>query len=452
MNPDIILTEEQERALEAMLAGKNVFLTGGAGTGKSAIINALKKQTTRKTVFLAPTGKAATLIEGQTIHSFFKLPIGVVTAETLTPLDENTRLLLRQVDVIVIDEVSMLRSDVMWGINKRLNQANSKYKGEKVFGGKQIIAVGDFFQLPPVCTDYEVQFFLKNQFGGMFAFNAECWEKAHFVSYELQQIHRQADPVFCSIVNAIRTGDLDAEVFVPEVGLCTDPLTALNHCVQLPYWSPKDVVKLCTTNRQADLYNLKHTLDSSTVPIYRHATIKGVYPRENYPTEENLKLFDGAQVMILANGHCRTSGVPFSNGDCGYIECIKEDQVYVFLYRLGTVVLVEANSWDSLEYRLQWSYETGEYSITQEVVGTFKQLPLKLSYAISIHKSQGSTLEFVHVDLGSGTFCPGQLYTALSRCRNMKALTLQRELQFTDVEVDPTVLNFHKKLRQNLTV
>ena len=441
-----ILTTEQQFALEAMLSGQNVFLTGGAGTGKSTIINEYKK-TNSNAVYLAPTGCAASIVGGATIHSFFQLPIGAITPTNIGQLSDQKKRLIENVDTIIIDEISMVRSDVFWAITHRLNSLANSHSQHLPFGGKQLIVVGDFYQLPPVVATVVEDDYLTYNLGGIYAFSTPSWNNADFLKINLRQVHRQgSDNVFTSILNSIRVGDICSKLIkVNDVSPTADSLTAINHLTSNPFNPPEGSIAICATNLQVDEINYKHHRNIAGQSFYFNSIVQGTYPETDYPTSSSLELKVGSKVVLLNNLRKSAFEYCYTNGTFATVVGIDiiKSSVTVALPN-GSNAVINTHSWDKLDYTIEIDQLTQELTIEQEIVGKFTQLPIKLAYAMTIHKAQGMSLNNVHVCLG-GRLQLGQLYTALSRCSSLNKLTLDREINFNDVMVSPEVMNFYNQ-------
>ena len=442
------LTSEQKNALDLMISGKNVFLTGKAGTGKTTVLDKFEEICKRECVFLAPTGVAAINIGGSTIHSFFMLKPGLLTPEVIEDMESKRRIaLIRKVETIVIDEVSMVRSDLFDAIDQRLQEVT---ECDSPFGGKQIILVGDFFQLPPVVNSKIVSAYLQRELGGPYAFQTELWQDADFHCVSLQTIHRQKnDPFFISILNHLRYGELEArDLLLDGQENPANAIEALNRlCVDRPKLTIKPIY-LCTTKREADTLNQFHQSELKGEEHTFHAVVVGKFQEKDFPTLETLSLKVGARVMTLTNKRTSDGEIEYVNGEIGVIEDIEDGDDPVVRVRLdrGETVSIQSTKWDNREYVIEFDANSGRQVIRQHEVGSFTQMPLKLAYATTIHKAQGLTLDCVEVKLGNGCFAPGQLYTALSRCRSIKNLRIDRPVHPADAIVDQDVVDFYRAI------
>ena len=447
---EINLTEEQDAALQLMMSGKNVFLTGEAGTGKSTILKEFRRRCERDVVFLAPTGIAAINVNGGTLHSFFLLKPGLLSSDTMEPIGPGKRrMLIRRTKVIVIDEISMVRSDVFWAVDQRLRELAIGGSKQKPFGGKQIITVGDFFQLPPVVKSPVEDEYLKKSYGGVYAFQTPLWKQAGFRSIVLKTVHRQkGESLFLNILNDIRHNRLEEENITLPDGRATTPVGALNYlCLDRKPMNPRPVY-LCTTNREAESFNIMCQNRISGEQHVIKAVVTGKFPEQDYPTQAVLALQAGARVMVLSNKRLPTGEFEYVNGDTGVVVSFYGDNSPMIDVELdnGKRVSISAFTWTQTEYYLEEDESSGVQTIRQREIGRFVQLPLKLAYAITIHKSQGMSLERVFLRLGNGCFAHGQLYTALSRCRSIETLQLERRIYREDVIVDREVVNFYQSI------
>ncbi|MDW8019561.1 MAG: DEAD/DEAH box helicase [Chloroherpetonaceae bacterium] len=405
----------------------HLFITGSAGTGKSTLLSYFRENTAKNVVVLAPTGIAALNAGGQTIHSFFKFPLGVVTAKSIT--ESPRKEFYQAIDTIVIDEVSMVRADIIDGIDSfmRINGRNKK----KPFGGVQMIFIGDLFQLPPVLSGDDEKSLFMSLYETPYFFSASVFGKVQLRTLQLRQIFRQSDAAFIELLQAIRTN-------------CVEPshLERLNMRVK-PEFLPSEedfFITLTTTNERASEMNIKCLSMLKAEPKQLMGTIEGIFDRKALPTEETLTLKKGAQVMFVRNDPYKR----WVNGTIGKVREILPDAVKVEIERNGVrkVVTAERVEWQMLKY----DFDAKTKEIFSEPIGAFTQFPLRLAWAVTIHKSQGKTFDKVVIDLGRGTFAHGQLYVALSRCRSLEGIVLRRPVRSDDVKVDLRIVDFMRQL------
>ena len=448
------LAQEQEAALQSMLSGANVFLTGEAGTGKSTIVKEFNRRSSKNCIFLAPTGIAAVNIGGSTIHSFLRFAPGPMSEESIESIgNKRQRELIRSVEVVIIDEISMVRSDLFWAVDYRLRQVSQGRNKKLPFGGKQVILVGDFYQLPPVIKSEEEERFIRNTYGGEFAFQTDIWERGGFQCFCLKTVHRQShDDLFLSILNHIRHNDLETGDLVdPETKELLTVQEILNKYADIR--RPLDVtpVCLCTTNREANILNALANEKSDGVGRTFTAVIKGIFSSKDYPTPAKLELKTGTRVMTLMNHRTPSGTLEFVNGDVGevlgYMTLAGTEAVRIKLDN-GKTVNISPNEWKNYQYVLTTDPKSGKEKVTQKEVGSYIQLPLKLAYAITIHKSQGMSVNSAMIKLGNGCFAHGQLYTALSRCRSLKNLRIDRNICAEDIIINPAVIDFYRSIKE----
>ena len=443
------LSFDQECALKLMLEGKNCFLHGNAGTGKSTVIKEFINRSKKNIVIVAPTGVAAVNVGGQTIHSFFMLPPSLMTEDTVQDIPwRRAREKISNVEVVVIDEISMVRSDMLWAIDHRCKECARGVNKKMPFGGKQVIACGDFFQLPPVVTSKIEEDWLEDNFGGEYAFDAQVWKDAKFESIALTEPFRQKeDKKFLTILDKVREGCLDARIDSSN----KDVLGVLNSECPQDKVMDKFPIRLCTTNKEAQLVNTEEQAKIDAPATYFKAVVKGKFNVQDYPTEAELVLKVGCRVMVLCNKHDPDGGFFYVNGDCGEVLAIKEDyelsKVQV-KFDNGYVGWISCREWKNMKYVLEADRLSGRKIVRQEEIGSFTQLPFRLAYATTIHKSQGMTLESIDLRLGNGCFAHGQLYTALSRARSLAGLRLERPIDPEDLILDDRVVAFYKSLEK----
>jgi ATP-dependent DNA helicase PIF1 len=412
------LSDEQQAVLRRLEeTSDHMFITGKAGTGKSLLLTHFADTTGKNVVKVAPTGVAATVIKGQTIHSLFGLPVGVIDPRHLHVEDE-TKQLLKHVDTIIIDEISMVRADTIEGINHVLQVAR---KSKLPFGGVQLIMFGDVYQLPPV-VEKALSHYFTQTYGGAYFFNAHVWKSAELHIHELQHVFRQTGTDFREVLDNVRSDSATPE----DLDLLHTRVTGE---ADLPR---TNTMTLTSTNAAAQEVNARRLADLRGTPRTYNAATTGSPTRSAFPTESSLSLKKGAQVLFVRND---PEG-RWINGTIGTITSCSKLSVSV---RCGTKTYeVMPVTWEQLEY----TYDEKKETITQEVVSTFTQLPVKLAWAITIHKSQGSTYDKLIVDLGKGAFAHGQTYVALSRCRTLEGLYLLNAIKPRDIIVDPAVAAF----------
>ncbi|MCF7815879.1 MAG: AAA family ATPase [Candidatus Pacebacteria bacterium] len=418
---NIDLSDEQKKVFEILeTTSSTVYITGKAGTGKSVLLQYFTEHTQKSVAVVAPTGVAALNVGGQTIHSFFKLAPEVLDPKEIK-IDYKTKEILRHVDAIVIDEVSMVRVDLMEAINVKMQLAC----GNKLpFGGVQIIMFGDLYQLPPVVTDGQLQRYFDHTYGGVFFFNAPVFKERQLKIYELNYIFRQKDPEFRELLNAIRNG-VDTE----------SALLKINERQNVTM--PEDgFVTLAGTNATVSGIN-SAKLAKLPGDIHTYvAEITGDIQQSAFPTEKELKLKVGSQVMMLKNDLKKPAR--WVNGTLAVITKLTSDSIRVNID--GVEHSVSRESWDKIRY----NYNHEEIKLEKEIVSSFKQFPMRLAWAITIHKSQGQTYESVAIDLTDGAFVHGQTYVALSRCKSMDGIYLKSPIRSQDIIIDQEIIEFMK--------
>jgi ATP-dependent exoDNAse (exonuclease V) alpha subunit len=422
---DLKLSEEQQETFDTIEnQSKNFFITGKAGTGKSSLLQYFKYKSKKRLVVVAPTGVAALNVGGQTIHSLFCIPPTFLSKEKLNDLRvyPKTKFLLRNIDTVVIDEISMVRADLMDAIDYVLRIAR---ENDLPFGGVQIVMFGDLYQLPPVISDPELHRYFSHNFGGHYFFNSDVWKEALLEIRELTQIFRQKDDKFKNMLDKIRCGNTSEEM-----------LNELNQRANFPVPN-EGVITLAPTNNSANSINSSH-LSRIDKRLYTYkALIDGELEKASFPTEEFLKLKEGAQVMLLKNDKQKR----WVNGTLGFVKSLSESEVKIDID--GITYSVPKETWNKIRYY----YNQSERTVDEEVISSFTQYPLKLAWAITIHKSQGQTYNSVAVDMGNGAFAHGQTYVAISRCRELETLYLKREIFREDIIVDPAIVEFMKLVK-----
>lgn len=420
--------EMAERYVKA--TGRSVFLTGKAGTGKTTFLRYVTQSTSKRFVILAPTGVAAINAGGSTIHSFFQLPLcpylpDVKELVTEYQMPERHRSLrkerikiIRSLDLLIIDEISMVRADLLDAVDMTLRRYRHN---DKPFGGVQLLMIGDAQQLSPVVRENDRQY-IAQVYQSPYFFHSKALQKLPYITIELQKVHRQQDQEFLEILNGIRENNITTKI-----------LQALNSRVKA-YEDSDDVIRLTTHNAQADKVN---TMKLDALPedaVTFEADINGDFPENSYPADVALSLKKGAQVMFIRND----SEAGFYNGKLGKVTDISPNGVVSVTDSEGETICVTPAEWTNSQYVL--NEESGE--IEQSVVGTFKQLPLRIAWAITIHKSQGLTFDKVIIDAGAA-FAFGQVYVALSRCRTLEGISLDSPIRPSSIYSDMFVASLN---------
>ncbi|MFA6141914.1 MAG: AAA family ATPase [Candidatus Omnitrophota bacterium] len=392
-----------------------LFITGKAGTGKSTLLKYFKANTGKKIIVLAPTGVAAINIGGQTIHSFFRLPPKIIQKDTIKRLKDRS--LIENLDMVIIDEVSMVRSDLMDGIDHALRLNRGKMKVP--FGGVQMVFFGDLFQLSPV-VENEARQLLEERYPTPYFFSAKVFNDCFIRSIELSNIYRQKDSSFMELLNRIRNKEHDRE-----------DLDTLNKRVQKDKTdSKKDAtVILTSTNSLANTINQDRLSRLPGKDMIYEANATGKFEESAYPTDTSLRLKKGAQVILVKNDPAKQ----WVNGTLAKVVALSKDSIAVDID--GRTCDVPVVKWQKIEY----NYNEEEDKIEDEVVGGFEQYPIKLAWAITIHKSQGQTFDKVIIELGNGAFTHGQLYVALSRCISLDGIRLMRPITQSDIIFDQRI-------------
>ena len=441
---------ETEQTNPAILASrfinhtqKNIFLTGKAGTGKTTFLKHIIGHTHKKSVIVAPTGIAAINAGGVTIHSLFQLPFGAYVPVNQTnnaqhvslkisdpvsmirnlQMHESKRKLLRELELLIIDEVSMLRADLLDAIDMVLRHIRRK---SNPFGGVQVLFIGDLLQLPPVIKNEEWEF-LKAFYKSIYFFDAHVLQREKPIYIELDKIYRQADDTFISLLNNLRNNQITQS-----------DIELLNKYYQ-PNFKPgvdENYITLTTHNNKALELNKTFLQEQKGKSFFFEAVIEDDFNEYAYPIEKTLELKKGAQVMFVKND--ATGAQRFFNGKIGVISFIDAEDIEV-QFEDKTKLFLEKYTWENIKYRLNET--TNE--IEEQVVGTFTQYPVKLAWAITVHKSQGLTFDKAIIDIGAA-FAPGQAYVALSRLRSLQGLVLTSEIRYNGIRENSTVAEFSK--------
>lgn len=404
-----------------------IFITGKAGTGKSTLLKYFVTHTKKNCIVLAPTGIAAINVGGVTIHSFFRLPFRPIVQDDEEihrfPRNSEKFKMIQKTDAFIIDEVSMLRADIIDAIDQtlRVNSGNP----DKPFGGKQLIFFGDLFQLEPVVQNNEVERYLFNEYyNSHYFFDARVFREQHMHCIELRKVYRQTDPDFIRILDAIRLNRAD------EV-----ELTQLNKRVDRHFEASNTdtYVTLSTRNNVASGINEFELMKLKGAEYLFKGIVEGEFNIKQLPTDSTLVLKEGAQVIFIKNH----AGGKWVNGTIGKIQALKDEQITIQLPN-GELEEVGLEVWENKKY----SWDAVNRRVRSDVIGTFKQYPIKLAWAITIHKSQGLTFDKLILELSGGTFAHGQLYVALSRCRSLEGMILREPIKQKDIIIDERVVRF----------
>ncbi|WP_456440096.1 helix-turn-helix domain-containing protein [Psychroserpens sp.] len=416
---------------------RNVFLTGKAGTGKTTFLHKLKMNSLKRMVVVAPTGVAAINAKGVTVHSFFQMPFGPIlpskksgnTSGFNRRFNKTKINIIKSLDLLVIDEISMVRADLLDGIDKTLRRFRNK---NKVFGGVQLLMIGDLQQLSPVVKEHEWQL-LKPFYKNAFFFSSLAYQECHAVTVELKHIYRQDNPKFIDILNEIRTNTLTQS--------SADELNKRYN----PNFVSKDedgYISLTTHNNKAEQTN-KAELDKLRGKSHTYnAKIEGKFPEFSYPNKEELTLKVGAQVMFIKND--RSVEKRYFNGKIGKIILLDKDEVVVKCPDDDFNIVTTPEVWENINYTVDLETK----AITENKIGSYTQIPLRLAWSITIHKSQGLTFERAIID-AQGAFAHGQTYVALSRCKSLEGLVLKSKINSSQIISDSNVISFNERAEKN---
>ena len=419
---DFVLSDEFESIVEQLENTKDHFyITGKAGSGKSTLLAYFRSVTQKNTAVLAPTGVAAIRVKGQTIHSFFGFPPKVIQTRHIKKVRQIE--LLQNLETLIIDEISMVRADVFDAIDYSLRVHRKKLT--QPFGGVQVIVFGDLFQLPPVVNMDESSLLERIYPNGQFFFHSNIFQDAQFKTLELQSIYRQTDDHFIYLLNAVRDGSIT-----------NSQIDNLNDSLVDNFEMDEGKIILTTTNARASGINQNYLKQLSSEEFSYRAQATGQFYKELFPTDEVLKLKKGAQVIMIKNDPEKR----WVNGSIGTIHDIAEKKIKVKINH--KIYEVKKEKWD----RIQYSYDDDQQEVLENVTGSFKQYPMRLAWAITIHKSQGQTFEKVIIDMSQGSFAPGQLYVALSRCISLEGIELLRPLKKSDIIVNNQLIGFQDRL------
>lgn len=422
------LNADFQYALDAIEKdGANLFITGRAGTGKSTLLQLFRGTTRKKTVVLAPTGVAALNVRGQTIHSFFGFPPRMFPRNEIKKRRDQR--LYKNLEVLVIDEISMVRADLIDHMDYflRINRED-----HRPFGGVQVVFFGDLFQLPPVIASEVERAYFCQQYATPYFFSSEVLRGGFPIDLiELSKVYRQENRHFLRLLDAVRLNQVDYEV-----------LEALN-IRYIPDFEPGEFyITLSSRNARADAINAK---ELAQIPLPEHrfiATVSGEFNPALYPADPALRLKIDAQVMFLKNDPDRQ----FVNGTIGKVVKLEDGAVTVMVEERNEArryVEVKPMDWEVLRYRVD---PNAPDAISTEVIGAFTQIPLRLAWAVTIHKAQGKTFDKVIIDMDRGAFEHGQTYVALSRCRTLEGIVLRQPLRPHDIRTDERVVEFYRMM------
>jgi len=416
---------------------RNVFLTGKAGTGKTTFLHKLKKNSLKRMVVVAPTGVAAINAKGVTIHSFFQMPFGpILPNEELTQSSNFNRKfsktkinIIKSLDLLVIDEISMVRADLLDGIDKTLRRYRN---GKLVFGGVQLLMIGDLQQLSPVVKENEWQL-LKPFYKNAFFFSSLAYQNCHAVTVELKHIYRQDNPKFIQILNEIRNNTLSQS--------SADELNKR----YIPDFTPSEdsgYISLTTHNNKAEASNIAELEKLKGKEQTYKASVEGKFPEFSFPNKEELILKVGAQVMFIKNDS--STDKRYFNGKIGKVILLDNDEIVVKCPDDDINIIVTPEIWENINYTVN----TETKAITENKIGSYTQMPLRLAWSITIHKSQGLTFEKAIID-AQGAFAHGQTYVALSRCKSLEGLVLKSKINSSQIISDTNVISFTKEAEEN---
>ena len=411
--------------------GTSIFLTGKAGTGKTTFLRTVVARSTKQMIVVAPTGVAAINAGGVTIHSFFQLDLAPhipgAKVNQINKFSKEKRKIIASIDLLIIDEISMVRCDLLDAIDSVLRRYRDH---SRPFGGVQLLMIGDLAQLTPVVTP-EDDAVLSQYYDTPYFFGSKALQQINYVTIQLQKIYRQADSTFVDILNHIREGHITAADFETL------------HKRYNPSFTPKTeegYIRLTTHNRKADEYNDHEMQRLNSQPFTYEAEIDGTFPEYSYPTAFYLTLKVGAQVMFIKND---VNGKYF-NGKIGHVVALGEKSIQVRCVGEDENINVGLQEWENAKY----SVDPDTHEVKSEVQGVFRQYPLRLAWAITIHKSQGLTFDRAIIDAGQ-SFAPGQVYVALSRCRSLEGLVIASKINDTAIINDVRVDNYISRQEEN---
>lgn len=416
---------------------RNIFLTGKAGTGKTTFLHKLKNHGQKRMVIVAPTGVAAINAKGVTIHSFFQMPFGpILPNDDLTNASgfnrkfSKTKInIIKSLDLLIIDEISMVRADLLDGIDKTLRRYKNR---NEVFGGVQLLMIGDLQQLSPVIKDHEWRL-LEPFYKNAFFFSSIAYQGCRPITIELKHIYRQENPLFINILNEIRNNNLSIA--------SADELNKRH----IPDFEPKEdegYISLTTHNNKAEQTNQQKLQVLNTKEQTYKAKVKGNFPEHSYPNKVDLTLKVGAQVMFIKNDSSPEKR--YFNGKIGKVILLEKDEVVVHCPDDDFNINTKLETWENIKYTVN----SDTKAITEDNIGSYTQIPLRLAWSITIHKSQGLTFEKAIID-AQGAFAHGQTYVALSRCKSLEGLVLKSKIAANQIISDQNVITFNKNAEAN---
>lgn len=427
----------------ALHTSQSFFLTGKAGTGKTTLLKKILGATTKNTIVVAPTGVAAINAGGVTIHSMFGLPltsfipnndfVDLNIANNRSSLKKHLRYrkekrkLIQELDLLIIDEISMVRADLLDAIDFVLQEIRHN---REAFGGLQVIFIGDLYQLPPVVKEHSWNI-LREYYDSPFFFDSYAWKNANAFTIELEHIYRQQDEHFIGILNQVRHGEIEDE----DLAMLNE-----NYSPSTPAYN-QDYITLCTHNYQADQINKAELDKLPSAALKFSAKIEGTFNENAYPAEQEISLKVGAQIMFIRND---AEDQMYYNGKLATVEQIDSAYIKVSFLENGELYTLKEETWENINYTLD--KETNE--VKQEKMGSYTQYPIRLAWAITIHKSQGLTFKKAIIDLGK-SFVAGQAYVALSRCTDLEGLILKSKITPKNIFIDERIINFHRENRQS---
>ena len=394
-------------------SNENLFITGKAGTGKTTLLEYFRVNSKKNFIILASTGISAIKAKGKTIHSFFLFPPRILIDEKIKRLRSQV---IKKVDTILIDECSMIRCDVLDAIDKSLKLNRNT---DKIFFCVQIILLGDVYQLPPVIRENEKEIFNNFYPMGHHFYHAKCYDQTKIKTYELTKIYRQKDKVFIDILNKIRIGKID------NSDLLALNIKVLNKNSKIPL----ETIILSPTNRKVDEINNANLHSINSKAFSYQSTQTGDF--KDKPADEILELKIGAQVMLIKNDN--KSPKRWVNGSIGIVTDLSNDSIHVKIK--NNIYKINKDTWEKFDYLIE------NEKVNHQVIATFTQYPIKLAWAVTIHKSQGQTFEKAIIDLDTGSFAYGQTYVALSRVTSLEGLFLTRAIKMSDIKFEDN-LNF----------